>query len=115
MSSQYKGVHFGKYTSKRTNFAQSTKAGPGPGEYDIEPVSVDIEHYHMKNMQEKKSELNVPRYPENAIKNAEKEVGLFFNNVLMIIYQRNFHLLLLMNQYLENKRVKGQSKYQEII
>lgn len=73
VNSQYKGAHFGKYSSKRTNFTQATKAGPGPGEYDIEPVAVDIEHYHMKNLQEKKPELNVPRYPDNTIKNAEKE------------------------------------------
>lgn len=70
--SQYKGVHFGKYSSKRTNFI-SQKDGPGPGEYDIEPVQVDIEHYHMKNLAEKKAELNVPRYAEALVKHNEKE------------------------------------------
>lgn len=71
--SQYKGAHFGKYTSKRTNFSNPTKTGPGPGEYDIEPVQVDIEHYHMKNMAEKKAELNVPRYSEALVRHNEKE------------------------------------------
>lgn len=72
--SHYKGVHFGKYASKRTNFGGKTQ-GPGPGEYDIEPVTVDIEHYHMKNLQEKKAELNVPRYSEALVKANEKEVN----------------------------------------
>lgn len=74
--SQYKGIHFGKYSSKRTDFG-GKKTGPGPGEYDtIEPVHVDVEHYHMKNFTDKKPELNVPRYPENLIKTVEKEVCL---------------------------------------
>ncbi len=70
--SQYKGVHFGKYSSKRTNFG-AKQQGPGPGEYDIEPITVDVEHYHMKNMAEKKAELNVPRYSEALVKTNEKE------------------------------------------
>lgn len=73
VGSQYKGVHFGKYSSKRTNFSNPKLPGPGPGEYDIEPVQVDIEHYHMKNLAEKKAELNVPRYSEALAKHNEKE------------------------------------------
>jgi hypothetical protein len=76
-SSPYKGVHFSKYSSKRTDFT-GRYDGPGPGEYDVtEPVHVDVEHYHMKNlMADKKPELNVPRYPENILKSLEKEVGV---------------------------------------
>jgi hypothetical protein len=73
LSSQYKGIHFSKYSNKRTDF--TGKFGPGPGEYDIaEPIYVNVEHYHMKNVAEKKSELNVPRYPEALVKKLEKEV-----------------------------------------
>ena len=82
--SQYRGVHFGKYSSKRTNFADAHRAGPGPGEYDIEPVHVDIEHFHMKNMAEKRAELNVPRYTEALIKQTEK-VGLSDVSIQMSI------------------------------
>lgn len=70
----YKGIHFGKYSSKRSEF--TGKLGPGPGEYDvINPVQVDVEHYHMKNAAEKKTELAVPRYPDTLIKTIEKEVS----------------------------------------
>ncbi|CAF1031534.1 unnamed protein product [Brachionus calyciflorus] len=70
--SQYKGIHFAKYSSKRTDF--SGKAGPGPGEYDTaESVLVDVEHFHLKNLNNKKPELNVPRYPEIVLKTVEKE------------------------------------------
>lgn len=36
----------------------------------------------MKNFADKKPELNVPRYPENLIKNVEKEV---FNRVFYLM------------------------------
>ena len=66
-------MHFAKYSSKRTEFAG--KFGPGPGEYDIvDPVYVNVEHYHMKNNADKKNELNVPRYPETLVKKLQKEV-----------------------------------------
>lgn len=74
-SSQYKGVHFSKYSSKRSS-SFGAKPGPGPGDYDtVEPVQVDVEHYHMKNLSDKKPELNIPRYPEMILKNIEKEVS----------------------------------------
>lgn len=72
-NSQYKGNHFAKYSSKRTDF--SGKQGPGPGEYDTsDTVHVDVEHFHMKNFTNKKPDLNIPRYPEVLVKNVEKEV-----------------------------------------
>jgi hypothetical protein len=59
------------------NLAQNS-AGPGPGEYDIiEPVKIDVEHNHMKYYQDKKPELNIPRYPEMITKHIEKEVSFF--------------------------------------
>ena len=74
-SSPYKGIHFSKYSSKRTDFS-GKQDGPAPGDYDIvESVRVDVEHYHMKNLaMDKKPELNVPRYPDNILKSVEKEV-----------------------------------------
>ncbi|CAF1535012.1 unnamed protein product [Adineta steineri] len=67
----YHGVHFGKYSSKRTDFAGKT--GPGPGEYDPnEPIRLEIHHMNMKTT-ERKHELQVARYPESVVKTATKE------------------------------------------
>jgi hypothetical protein len=41
-------------------------------------VQVDVEHYHMKNLSDKKPELNVPRYPDMFLKTIEKEVCFMF-------------------------------------
>jgi hypothetical protein len=76
-ASKYKGVHFSKYSSKRTDF--SSKPGPGPGDYDItEPsIRLDVEHYHSSKKgpidTNRITELNIPRYPEMILKNVEKE------------------------------------------
>ena len=60
---------------------------PGPGEYDVmEPVSIDVEHFHMKGTMDKKPELNLPRYPEMLAKSVEKEVNLIF--VFLILQPR---------------------------
>ncbi len=68
----YKGVHFSKYAAKRTNF--TAKNGPGPGEYDVtDSVYVDVLHYNIK-LNERKSDLVIPRFTEEVIKNAEREV-----------------------------------------
>ena len=81
----YKGVHFSKYSSKRSNF--NPKDGPGPGEYDVaEPIQVDVEHLHMKNTIDKKPDLMVPRYPEMMLKNVEKEVR---SRVFFLIFKKN--------------------------
>ena len=103
--SQYKGVHFSKYSSKRTNFG--AKAGPGPGDYDtVEPIHVDIEHYHMKNLAEKKPELNVPRYPEAMLKNTEKEVGFCFSLIILLT------VLKLIGMF-DSKSIPGPGKYDQ--
>lgn len=67
----YKGIHFGKLTSKRTDFIG--KPGPGPGDY--EPY---IE-YHLRpeNLNAKEEqvryEAHIPRYNEQIIKVEEKK------------------------------------------
>ncbi|CAF0774130.1 unnamed protein product [Adineta steineri] len=67
----YQGVHFGKYSSKRTDFA--AKPGPGPGEYDVhDPIKLEIHHINAKPI-EKRSELQVPRYPDSLLKTAAKD------------------------------------------
>lgn len=70
----YQGVHFSKYSSKRTDF--SGKTGPGPGEYDpSDPVKLEVHHVNLKSW-EKRPELQVARYPENVLKIAAKDVLL---------------------------------------
>jgi hypothetical protein len=81
-STNYKGIHFAKYAPRQLNQAAKS-SGPGPGEYDvIEPIKIDVEHYHMKGNQDKKPELSIPRFTEMITKNVEKEVrfgpALFF-------------------------------------
>ncbi|CAF0962416.1 unnamed protein product [Adineta ricciae] len=62
----YHGVHFGKYSSKRTDFAGKT--GPGPGEYDpSDPVKLEVHHMNMRAV-DRRPELQVARYPENILK-----------------------------------------------
>lgn len=71
-SKLYHGVHFGKYSGKRTDFAG--KAGPGPGEYDLnDAIKLEIHHINMKTW-DKRPELQVARYPDNILKTAAKEV-----------------------------------------
>jgi hypothetical protein len=70
--SVYKGIHFAKYSAKRTDFSGNS-SNPGPGDYDTsEAVKIDVQHYNIKN--ESKTELLIPRYPEAHILNVEKEV-----------------------------------------
>jgi len=71
-SKLYQGVHFGKYSSKRTDFAG--KPGPGPGEYDVyDPVKIEVQHMNTKTS-DKRSELQVLRYPDSMLKTAAKDV-----------------------------------------
>ncbi len=88
LSSDYKGVHFAKYAPRQWN--QIPKAsGPGPGEYDvIEPVKIDVEHYHMKNNLDKKPELNIPRFTEMITRTVEKEVRLMKEKTILIWFQK---------------------------
>jgi hypothetical protein len=68
----YHGVHFSKYSSKRTDF--SGKPGPGPSDYDPnDHVKHEIHHMNLKTL-DKRAELQIPRYPENVLKTAAKEV-----------------------------------------
>ncbi|CAF1351377.1 unnamed protein product [Adineta ricciae] len=70
-SKLYQGVHFGKYSSKRTDFA--AKPGPGPGDYDISsPLKLEVYHINTKLL-DKRSELKLPRYPESMMKTATKD------------------------------------------
>ncbi|CAF1227660.1 unnamed protein product, partial [Didymodactylos carnosus] len=70
-SKMYHGIHFSKYSSKRTDFVGKT--GPGPGEYDPnDPVKLEIHHINMKTW-DKRPELQIPRYPDNLLKIATKE------------------------------------------
>ena len=68
----YKGVHFGKLTSKRTDF--TGKFGPGPGDY--EPyVEYQMRPENLNAKEEPiRYEANIPRYNEQIIKEQEKKV-----------------------------------------
>ncbi len=70
----YKGIHFGKLTSKRMGF--SGKSGPGPGEYEPynEPQSV-TESAHILETDRKKYDAKLPRYHEWVVKEEEKRVN----------------------------------------
>jgi hypothetical protein len=68
----YHGVHFSKYSSKRTDF--SGKEGPGPGDYNpSDNVKLEIQHMNLKSF-DRRPELQIPRYPENVLQKATKEV-----------------------------------------
>ena len=71
-SKNYKGVHFGKLTSKRTDFVG--KAGPGPGEY--EPyIEMQMRPENINALKEEPPrETNIPRYHEAISKEVEKKV-----------------------------------------
>lgn len=78
----YHGIHFGKYSGKRTDFAGKT--GPGPGEYDPnDPVKLEIHHINMKTW-DKRPELQVARYPDNLLRTATKEVSFECDRFVMI-------------------------------
>lgn len=67
----YQGTHFGKYSSKRTDF--SGREGPGPSDYDPnDSVRLEIHHMNMKSL-EKRSELQIARYPEMMLKTVAKD------------------------------------------
>ncbi len=71
-SKLYHGVHFSKYSGKRTDFAG--KSGPGPGDYDPnDPIKLEIHHINLKSW-DKRAELQIPRYPENVLRTAAKDV-----------------------------------------
>ncbi|KAK6187746.1 hypothetical protein SNE40_005703 [Patella caerulea] len=68
---QYKGVHFGKMSSKRSDF--HGKHGPGPGDYDpyIEPL-VKAENTNLHEEETKRYDARIPRYHEVVTLEEEK-------------------------------------------
>ena len=68
----YKGVHFGKLTSKRSDF--TGKMGPGPGDYEpyvdyqVRPENVNTKEEPVRY------EAHIPRYNDQIIKEQEKKV-----------------------------------------
>ncbi|XP_018423132.1 PREDICTED: sperm-tail PG-rich repeat-containing protein 2 [Nanorana parkeri] len=69
---KYRGVHFGKYSGKRTEFQKCD--GPGPGEYDIDQESaLHYENVNSKKEDKKKYEPFIPRYHEVIVLQEEKK------------------------------------------
>ncbi|KAM5193847.1 sperm-tail PG-rich repeat-containing protein 2 [Mantella aurantiaca] len=69
---KYRGVHFGKYSGKRTEFQKHD--GPGPGEYDIDQESaLHYENVKSKKEDKKKYEPFIPRYHEVIVLQEEKK------------------------------------------
>lgn len=69
----YKGVHFGKLTSKRTEFGGKT--GPGPGEYEpYAEMQLRPENLNAIKEEQPRYEANIPRYHEAITKEVEKKV-----------------------------------------
>lgn len=86
-SKTYKGVHFGKLTSKRGDFVG--KPGPGPGEYEpYVEVQLKPENVNSGVEETKRYEANIPRYHEAIAKDSEKKVrshvGFKYTNVVML-------------------------------
>ena len=78
----YRGVHFSKYSSKRTDF--SGRQGPGPSDYNpSENVKLEIQHMNLKTL-DKRQELQIPRYPEDVLQKATKEVRKKNNRYIFI-------------------------------
>ncbi|XP_066430117.1 sperm-tail PG-rich repeat-containing protein 2 isoform X2 [Eleutherodactylus coqui] len=69
---KYRGVHFAKYSGKRTEF--ENHEGPGPGEYDIDQESaLHYENVNSKKEDKKKYEPFIPRYHEVIVLQEEKK------------------------------------------
>ena len=67
----YKGVHFGRMTSKRTEFS-NTKVGPGPGQYEYKSTIAIPEDSALT--ERKKPELKIARFTEKIVHDEEKRV-----------------------------------------
>lgn len=78
-------MHWGKYSTKRTDF--SGKPGPGPGEYDPQyDISLRPEHLNLRDEDKgKKFEAKIPRYHEWVVKEEEKKVSLLYYLLLLFI------------------------------
>lgn len=69
---QYRGVHFGKLSSKRTDFGG--QAGPGPGDYDpYRDVTSKPENTNIHEEEPVRYEANIPRYNEAIVKDVQKQ------------------------------------------
>ncbi|XP_071974176.1 sperm-tail PG-rich repeat-containing protein 2 isoform X3 [Engystomops pustulosus] len=69
---KYRGVHFAKYSGKRTEFENHD--GPGPGEYDVDQESaLHYENVNSKKEDKKKYEPFIPRYHEVIVLQEEKK------------------------------------------
>ncbi|KAK7112355.1 sperm-tail PG-rich repeat-containing protein 2-like [Littorina saxatilis] len=71
----YRGVFFGKLSSKRTDFGG--KGGPGPGDYDpFKNVGTRAENANIGHEEEvvaQRYETRIPRYNEAIVKDTEKK------------------------------------------
>ncbi|KAK2845976.1 hypothetical protein Q7C36_010830 [Tachysurus vachellii] len=69
---KYKGIHFGQMTGKRTEM--KLVEGPGPGHYHPEEDhSVFYENVNLKREMKSQAVLQIPRYPELLILQANKK------------------------------------------
>ena len=72
----YKGVHFGRLASKRTEFGG--KDGPGPGEYEPYKAVADLVVENLNNPEgmgdRTRFDSRIPRYHEWVAKEQEKKV-----------------------------------------
>ncbi|XP_044131610.1 sperm-tail PG-rich repeat-containing protein 2 [Bufo gargarizans] len=69
---KYRGVHFAKYSGKRTEYENHN--GPGPGEYDVDQESaLHYENVNSKKEDKKKYEPFIPRYHEVIVLQEEKK------------------------------------------
>ena len=74
---QYRGVHFGRLASKRTDFGG--KGGPGPVDYDhYREVQVKAENANIHDEETAvRYEARIPRYNEAIVKETEKMVSTY--------------------------------------
>ena len=73
----YKGVHFGRLASKRTDFGG--KDGPGPGEYEPYKASTELIVENLNNpeghIDHTRFNSKIPRYHEWVTKEEERKVS----------------------------------------
>lgn len=69
---RYKGIHWGKMRSQRTDF--SGKEGPGPGEYNPAIDCTCVGYLVNEDGAEIKYESFVPRYTDQLVREELKQV-----------------------------------------
>lgn len=70
----YKGIHFGRMTSKRTDFS-SARIGPGPGQYEYKS-SIVINSDNSSSAEKRKPELKIARFTEKIVQDEERRVSI---------------------------------------